>query len=199
MPDIDSFSTGKIEGECIAFFHYEQREDQAASDEAGHPVYTDVPYVKIITPGNDKEIINRRVKDDDKKRWPKQWAAFQANKKIEYDGTPIEQWPQVSAAQAATLKAMNVFTVEQLAEIADQNVGRIGMGMMDLKNKAKAYLEWQAGESSVQKYAQQNRRLKERVDQLEEQIAALEEKLKLSEDSQGAPSKKKGSSRGSAK
>ena len=199
MPDIDSFSIGEKKGECIAFFHYEQRVDDAASDEAGHPVYKDVPYVQIISPGNDKEIVDRKVKDEDKERWPREWHAFLNREEIQYDGTPLKEWPQITKAQAATLEAMKIFTVEQLSEVADQNIGNLGMGMMDLKNKAKAYLEWQAGESSLQKYAQRNRRQQERIDQLEQQVAALEEKLSELSAASGTPSKPKSSKRGSAK
>ena len=199
MPDLDSFTSGKSAGECIPFFHYEQRVDQVASEEAGHPVYHDVPYVEIISPGNDKEIVNRAVTGADKERWPRQWEAFQNKEKVEFDGTPVDEWPQVTKAQAATLKAMRIYTVEMLAEVPDQNISTIGMGMVDLKNKAKAYIEWQAGESTVQKYAQQNRRLKERVEQLEGQVAALLESKETEVAPEVAPAAGTRKKRGSAK
>jgi len=176
VPDIDTFDPGKKTGDCIPLFHYEQREDPVASEEAGHPVFGDVEYVEIIAPGNDKEVINRAVTKADKERWPRQYEAFKNKEKVEYEGTPINQWPQVTMAQAKTLEAMHIYTVEQLSEMADQNLS--GMGMRDLKNKAIAYLEWQAGESSVQKYAQKNRRLEERSTQQEEEIKQLQEQIK---------------------
>ena len=48
---------------------------------------------------------------------------------------------------------------------------------MDLKNKARAWVEWQAGEASVQKYAQRNRRLEEKNQALENEVAALKDQL----------------------
>jgi hypothetical protein len=205
VPDIDPFDPGKKTGDCIPLFHYEQRVDQEASEEAGHNIFKDVEYVEIIAPGNDKEIVNRAVTPRDIDRWPTQYAAFKNKEKVQYEGTPVEQWPQVTAAQAKTLLAMKIFTVEQLADVADQNISTLGMGMMDLKNKAKAWLDWQNGESSVQKYAQQNRRLSEqnksltdRIEQLEERMAALLESKDEVAPAE-APKKSQRKARGSAK
>jgi hypothetical protein len=177
VPDIDTFTSGKKSGDCIAFFHYEQRVDPGATEREGHPVWVDIPYVRIISPGNDKEIVNRAVQEKDKQRWPERWAAFSAGEKIELDGTPIKEWPQIGKAQAATLESMKIFTVEQLSEVSDQSISTLGMGMMDLKNKARAWVEWQAGEASVQKYAQRNRRLEEKNQALENEVAALKDQL----------------------
>jgi hypothetical protein len=176
VPDIDVFSSGKT-GECIPLFHYEQRVDPEESEKAGHPVYKDVEYVQIIAPGNDKEVVNKAVTKAEIERWPDQYKRFKSNEKMTFEGTPINEWPQVTKAQAKTLEAMHIYTVEQLAEVADRNIGNLGIGVSDLKNKAKAYLEWQAGESSVQKYAQQKRRLEEKNAELNERVAKLEEQI----------------------
>jgi len=200
VPDIDAF-TGRerAAGDCIPVFHYESRVDQEKSDEAGHPVFSDVEYVKIIAPGNDKEVINKAVTQVEIDRWPQQYKQFKEKKEVTFEGTPLKEWPQVTQSQAKTLEAMHVYTVEQLAEVADQNIGNIGMGMMDLKNKAQAWLEWQAGEASIQKYAQRNRRLEERVKQLEEQLAALTESMETEVAPEVAPKKSTRKKKESAK
>lgn len=146
-------------------FHHEIRRDHAASENAGKAIYEAVPYVEIVCPGNDKEQINRRVKETDKERWPDQWRAFEEGRKApEFDGMPITEWPQADRHLARTLKESNVFTVEQLANVADIDIQMLGPGMMNLKNLAIKWVKNKSGESEALK-------------KKDEQISILEEKL----------------------
>jgi len=160
---------------CIAIFHTESRKDEAASEEAGKPIYANVPYVKILAPGNDKEIIDRAVLARDKERFPKEWFKFTHNETPKVDGTPIEFWPQLNKAQADTLKANNIFSVESLAVVSDQDVSGLGMGILELKNKAKTWIEMQDGSADINKLAEKNRKLEEQVAALMKKVAALED------------------------
>lgn len=176
----DSFfdlDMSKHKGDSIAIFGLHAVEDTAASDEAGHPVYKEKDYVRIISPGNDKEIIHREVTDDDKSRWPREWAAYQNKEEVPVEGTILTEWPQISRAQALTLEGMHVKTVEQLAEINDQAISNMGMGFRDLKNKAREFVKYRSGEAKIQKYAQQLRRATERLEQFEKDLAESEKKV----------------------
>ena len=160
---------------CIAIFHMESMRDQEASEEAGKPIYANVPFVKIIAPGNDKEIVDRFVLQRDKERFPKEWFKFTHNETPEVDGTPIEFWPQLDKAQADTLKANHILSVESLAKVSDQDIGGLGMGMLDLKNKAEIWVEMQDGSTNINKLAEKNRKLEEQVAALMKKVAALED------------------------
>lgn len=151
----------------IPVFHYETRLDQDAMEEDGPPIYKKIAYVEIICPGNDKERINRRVKDADKERWPVQWQRFLQHgegQEVQVDGMPIDRWPMVDVAQVQTLKASNVHTVEQLAGLADIDVQSLGMGMTRLKNAAQKWLKERSGQN-------------EELEKANERIRELEEKL----------------------
>ena len=56
------------------------------------------------------------------------------------NGTPIRGWGVISPAQQETLIKMQVLTVEDLSLMNDEGAKRVGMGGLDLKNKAKAWL-----------------------------------------------------------
>lgn len=84
--------------------------------------------------------------------------------------------PFLTVAQIKSLKAINCITLENLAGMSDTNVGK-GMGLVQLRDKARAYLE--AAKSAAPITALQAQ-LDERDALLkaqEDRIARLEAKL----------------------
>ena len=130
-------------------------EDKVASLQAGHYVAQDIDYA-LITPPYSKDIFKIKVTQwfvDMKQqiatdRIPQEWAdiyekAYQAWKngqEIPLSGSPIKGWGVISPAQQETLIKMNVLTVDDLSGINDEGIKRVGMGGIDLKNKAVAWL-----------------------------------------------------------
>ena len=159
---------------CIAIFHMESRRDDEASEKEGKVIFANIPYVKIISPGNNKEIIDRSVLQRDKERFPKEWFKFTHHEEPEVEGMPVESWAQIDKAQSDTLKANHIFSVEQLSKVSDQDIGGLGMGMLDLKKKAKIWVDSQDGSVDVQKLAAKNRRQSKKISDLEKKVAALE-------------------------
>ena len=132
---------GNPDDNLFVKFYTHPRENQAKSKEEGRPIFEDVPYVEIRSPGDKDNIVRKPVTQKIKERFPRHWQAFEVrSEEILIEGTPLTEWPGVTRSQAEELKFFNVYTVEQLATMADSNVqGR--MGMTVLKEKAKAYLE----------------------------------------------------------
>jgi len=127
-------------------FTMEAIHQTAQSEKEGRPIFKDVPHVRIHFPGDRTKQIFRPVKmeDDhqgpaDPRRFPKQWAAFEAQQEQVQDGTPIEQWGPLTKSQAMEFKAMHIHTVEQLAGIADSNLS--WLGARELRDKAAAWLK----------------------------------------------------------
>lgn len=116
------------------------------SEQQGRPIFKDVAHVRIHFPGDRTKQIFRPVKfeDDyqgpaDPRRFPRQWAAFEAQAEQIQDGTPIEQWGPLTKSQAMEFKAMHIHTVEQLAGISDSNLS--WLGARELRDKAGAWLK----------------------------------------------------------
>ena len=92
-------------------------------------------------------------------------------------GTPIKGWGVISPAQQASLIHMNCKTVEDLAEINEGGMQRIGLGAHDLRNKARAWLQSMLdhGGTTIKIAAleQENAVLRASVETLEKKVAEL--------------------------
>ena len=97
------------------------------------------------------------------------------------NGTPIKGWGVISPAQQATIIGINCRTVEDLAQINDEGIRRIGMGAIELRDKARNWLVSMNDHGSVSvKMAaleQENRSLKSSMETMAKQIDALKTML----------------------
>lgn len=164
-----------------ASFYMGSIEDAVASEKAARPMFKDVPFVKIFTPGDKDNIINQPAWVDERnpnahnKRFPMEWAAFKSGVQSEYGtGTPLKEWTAISRSQVETLVFMKVFTVEDLASVSDGNLQALGAGYLALRQKAQAYL------ADAQKGATKAS-LKAELDKRDVQIAELQAALKTIE------------------
>lgn len=161
-------------------FYVEAVHNTYKSAQEGRPIYDEVEFVKIQAPGDRLSSVVQKVNDLHKRRFPKQWAQFQNGQKQAVSGTPLEMWPQMTVGMVASLKAMNITTVEQLAELSDGNASQI-MGNHELRRKAKNFLEAAAGESVNTKMEAE---LKKRDDEIALLKAQMEQLLAPKSDKQ---------------
>ncbi|WP_395443572.1 hypothetical protein [Caulobacter sp. UC70_42] len=89
------------------------------SESEGRPVFEDKEFVEILVPGDRKTVVDTLVKDEHKRRWPREYAAFKAGQEVPVEGTPLEEWPQITRSQVEELKFAHIRTVEQLASLPD--------------------------------------------------------------------------------
>lgn len=155
-------------------FYQDSVPSMIQSEQAGHPVFVEKTFVRIMIPGSQNTIIEQPVEDVHKRRFPVQWARFTAGEKnAEMSGWKLESWPAINSAQVKTLKYMNIFTVEQLAEITDNAAQSIGMGAMELRTRAKAAVAAAKGNAVVESQALENKRLSDELEQLRGMMAQL--------------------------
>lgn len=160
---------------CIPIFHNRVVEDVAKSEKTGKREYMEVAYVKVLSPGNDKEIPDFRVTETHKKRWPRQWEAFQTGSDIPLEGTPFNKWMGITPVEAKMLQDAGIRTVEELVKVPDLNLKNIGGSFIPLKARAEAFLASQDGEAGFQK-------LKAELDQVKSQLATRDDQIKGLED-----------------
>lgn len=127
-------------------FYIVPKQDDAASAEAGRPIFVDKEYVEIIAAGNANNIIRRPVRDEDKRRFRSSYERFRAGDLEQLVGTPLTEISWLTRSQVEELMYHKVRTVEQLAEISDQFCTS-APGLYELKRKAKAYVESADGEA----------------------------------------------------
>lgn len=131
-------------------FRMHPRKDEAETKAQGRPIYRNVEYVSISSPGDKFNQVDRPARQPDKQRFRRQYRAFKENQEDAGSGTPLSKWPLVDAAQVAELKHFNVHTVEQLAMMPDGNIPNVG-NISHLKRHAVDYLEVAKGNAPLVK------------------------------------------------
>lgn len=137
--------------------------DEKASEESDTPVFVTKPYIKKRIP-NSRDVYDQPVKSTDRDRYRELFDKFEAGESNTLDGTPLDQCPMFDVSQVETLKAANVFTVQQLAELADSGLHRLPTGYRNLKNKAR---KWVNQDKENDDLRAQNADLLKRIEALE--------------------------------
>lgn len=164
-------------------------EDTKESSKAGHPVFKDREFFKGVVPGDKNTVSLRLANDKDRLRFPKAYAAFKQRETVPIQGMPVEEWPQITRAQAMTFKAMHIFTVEALAEVHDGHIDKLGQNARELRTKAKAFLATAKDTAAAQKIAAENDKLKEQITELQRQMADLASRVDEPKRGPGRPRK----------
>ncbi len=154
-------------------FYMGSVEDKLASERAGHPIHVEKPFVTINVPGDPHNVIDQVAKPFYQQRFEDEWRAFQANQGQQIEGWLLKTWPVVNAAQVKNLEYLNVFTVEQLANLTDTQCQKVGMDASTLRAKAKAAIDAARDGAATAAQAAENQRLSDELEALKAQIAAM--------------------------
>jgi hypothetical protein len=151
----------------VAIFYKKAMKNEFKTAEAGRPIFEDRDMVKIYTAGDNLNVIDTYVREDHKEKYPREWANYmnKHGNDPQLIGTPLDQWPLITASQAEELKALKFYTVENIAGASDQQLQRLGMaaGMSPFafRDRAVAFLKIAQDESEVNKHEEELRTLKE--------------------------------------
>lgn len=72
--------------------------------------------------------------------YQRQYDAWKQGLEVPLDGTPIRGWSMLTPAQQENCIRLKILTVEYLAQANDDGLKALGMGSLDLKRKAIAWL-----------------------------------------------------------
>jgi len=153
-------------------FRMDALKDEAASDAAGRPIYKDAEFIRIFV--HKDSIIDRPVRDEDKERWPRAYAAWKQTGVSDPGavGTRLEHWPQMTRAQVEEYKYFKIYTVEQLAELPD-NIAQTIMGAPKMKQMARLAVEAAKGELPFLKMQKELEERDLKISQLTAEVGRL--------------------------
>jgi len=181
-----------------AYVRFELRavKDNEASLKAGHYVSKDEEIVLIMPPYSkdchentvprwlpqlDREVNNGRIPIKHKELWLEIYARWKKGLEPPVNGTSVKDWNAISPAQCQNLINAGCRSIEDLAQVNDEGMRRIGMGANDLKNKAKAWLQAAKDHGplteEVTQLKNQNKQLEGTIESLQEQIKRFEIRL----------------------
>lgn len=137
----------------------------------GRPIYDDVECVRVIIPGDKNNVVDRPVRQDDKRRWPKQYELFKAGAREDeqISGTRLSDWPFLSRAQCEEYRYLGLRTVEQLAAVSDSVLSRVP-GMAQLRLNAQVWLDKAKGAAEAAAIAKELLTQNSRIDELNEVV-----------------------------
>jgi hypothetical protein len=171
---------------CRPLFRMEAKQNKAKTITEGRPIFDQIPFVTIISPGDNKNVPDTKVLEEHRQRWPKQWEAFEKGLEQPINGTPINQWPILNNAQVAELKALNIYTIEDVASLSDGGTQQV-TGLMTLKQQAIAHLATSKDDGVIYEAL-------DKVEKLTEQMEAMlqeNKELRAAVESQSKHKRKK--------
>jgi len=189
---------------------FEQRseEDRAASVEQGKKVYRDVDWV-VITPAGGKDVVENHAQQwlaniRDRAQvgqydpewvstFEKMYAMWKDGQEIPEDGTPLKMCTTIfSPAEIQNCLGNNIRTLEQLASVNEEGMGRIGMGARALKIRAQEAIKIGEGRGDamrIEALMVENADLKTKVDTLTQIVNETREQMALDTPRRGRPPK----------
>ena len=164
-------------------FTVEAVEDKAESVKQGRTIFKDKEYITINIIGDKNTVRKRPVKlvgDNhsaaDPERWPRQWQAFKNQQVQTQEGTPITEWPMITKSDAASFKAMNIHTVDALANLGENNLN--WMGARSMRDKARAWIEQAKSGQGISQLQDENDKLRSDIEALKNQMDAFMNSVK---------------------
>lgn len=171
--DPKDFENADSDRSVYARFYYRPVQNEEKSAAEGRPVFDEVAFIEIMTPGDAKDVRRRPVREADKRRFGASYAKFREGDLEQLTGTPLTEVTWINSAQREELLYMKCRTVEQLAELNDQACSRVA-GMYDLKRKAGEWLAKATASAPFTALHKEHDKLKEANAVLLARLEALE-------------------------
>lgn len=162
---------------AFARFYTKAVQNNFLSEREARPIFENHEFVEITFPADRRTIVDRRVKGEDKQRWPRQYAAFRSDQDQISDGMPLDQYAGLTAADVEELKFFKVRTVEQLAGLTDQNLSDMPPGVRKFRDAAARYLSQAAGNAPVEKLAAEVAQRDDTIAAMQEQMASMRKQI----------------------
>lgn len=185
----------QVRKETPPFVRYEWTEygiNEEASKKAGRDIPKVVPFALIMQHGSrdcvekpaeewlaqqaDK-VRNGQLNPDWLKHYQSLYEQFLKGEEMPADGTPIKTWAAVKREQVIRLLALNIQTVEQLAQYPDSSLGTIGLDGRHLRDLARNFIEQGLNNAGAAKkiadLEQRDRDKDDIIKRLEAQVAEL--------------------------
>mgnify|MGYP001592303745 FL=1 len=145
--------TGPINPDTLLHveFYWHEPEDVHKSEAAGKIVrLPKQPYIRIQNPGDKTSVVESPVFERHKARWPDKWLYWQIKEGLiegaqDVPGWKIEEWTHLNPEQVRELKFLRFSVVEQVAGASDEQIQKLGMGGLALREAARQALRARMG------------------------------------------------------
>lgn len=118
-----------------------------------------------------------RLKKDDPTLWEyvrPVYEKWQKDNVITTEGHPLEAWPLITKGQIKVCKSLGLRSVEDVASATDSVREKFGMGFLELRSQAKAFLANKADSATANRIADLEAKLAAVVKDNEEARATID-------------------------
>jgi hypothetical protein len=136
----------------------------------GLPMFIDKTFVEIRVKDN-ADVFNQPASEEYIRRFPVEYNRYLLEKKQITEGTPLNMFAFLTAAQFETCKSRGIFTVEVLAGIEDERAKALNLEQE--KALAVKFMEGAKGNKAIAEFAKKEKEYKAKIKKLEEEIKAL--------------------------
>ena len=157
----------------------DKNKTEKASEDAGKYVPVKEPkqiFIRIQKPGDLTSVIETRLREDHKRRFPDHWKRFQIVEGLlneDIPGWKVDEWGELSQDEINRLKFLRFNTVEQIAAASDAQCQGIGMGAEGLRMRARIAIRDRAKNMVKDELAQKDKEIAEMKARMERLEAAL--------------------------
>lgn len=154
----------------------------------GRPIYFTALMCRINAPGMKNQVVDEEMEllDDNKQtvrrklwmndpngnpiyytdRFAESYTAWRKGIEL-VDGTPLETYTKLDSAQIATLKHLEIHSLEALAGLNDSSLQQLGPGGRQMRDEAKNYLEAARGNAPISQLTAQIASMQEQMEELQ--------------------------------
>lgn len=156
----------------IVQFRNDPKLNNFETSKQGIPVYDDRIVVDIMMPADKQSKLT--VPADAQwqdgvtyaERFSEQFKRFMAGHTQVVNGTPLAEAPFLTEAQRSQLRALDVYTVQQLAGLEGKPLQNLGVRGREMQQQALSYLERATGTQAFVSLANENADLKAQLEAL---------------------------------
>jgi hypothetical protein len=139
----------------VALFKHHAIKNEGRSIKEGRPIYDDMEICEIRFAGSRNVSVfpalafshwtidpetQEQIAVTYAERFQRQYRQFKEHTMQTKSGTPLAQVPFLTEARRAELRALNIYTIEALAQVDGQELKNLGSYGRDLKNKAIEFI-----------------------------------------------------------
>jgi len=183
---------GQVVENAVGVFHPDKLYLEEWSAREGRPVEIDCDYCVIRVAGRateERQLVRKRMPDGREvvvsdyhiKRFGLAWDAYLRGESLAPKGTPLENCDAIPAVRIPALKQAQIHTVEELLEVPDGALARLGA---DARALHRAASEWMAERHSVESAMSELEALRALVQEQGRQLEALKAAPAAAEDEQ---------------
>lgn len=141
MMDVIHQKQAEADKTLFVQFNLEPHQNMAKSAIEGRPIFEEREYIMIMVPGDKDSIVHRPAMESDKRRFEDKYDKWKRKVGDQaQSGTPLKMVPWLTPPQIKEMEYFNVYTLEQLASLADNHAQKF-MGINALRQRAKDALQ----------------------------------------------------------